>query len=236
MADKAVDFEPQDLFNLGGSFVAKASSTTTDQETTVERKSSDGKTIAEFCQFGGMTRYSATYEYGGADLVTDFVAKLAQIVNSIAIDTIRLTLGAQAIVQIQIDGHNHDSNAHAAPAPASGLFDGYNLALSGLIGAAQGSCGINDGDKPFSNSDGDSDLVSLTINFTCNHVDEFGSDGEHFAGDWFAGKVEVNAEYVGAPTLTTTGWTVRPQETAEGSEQADKFTITAEKALAVTTA
>lgn len=228
-----VDFVPTNHFSLDSDFVVK-SSTTAESEETIKQESSDGKTVLAYHDFNPITRYTAEYEYRGSNLATDLEAKLAQVVNDIWIDQIVITLAHKQAAKIRIEGHNHAANAHAAA--GSGEFDGFALALSTYIGSSQGPTGLASGGKPWANANADATQTGLTLTYRCEHVDVEDHAGDHFAGDSFVGEVEARAEFIGTPTLTTTGWEMTSTELSEASKQADTYSAVGVKALTVTTA
>lgn len=203
MADASVNLQANDLFNLGSSFEAQSSSTVV-QDTVSRIRDSQGGfiTVANngVNNTNTVTRYTANYVYSGTDLDGDFTAKVGQVVNSIMVDSITVTMEAEQPVKIDMTGHNHSANAHIAA--TTGLFDGFNCNLTNLAGAAvtgwdcpalSSTIGIDSGS--------DSAITKIVLAYTAEHEDLVDKDGDHHVGTTFGGICNISLSFVGIPSF-----------------------------------
>lgn len=233
--DKSVDRQGIDTFALGDKFESQSGSKTTSWDVP-DRKDAKGDTV-EIVTRNEKYEFSQDYNYNGVDLATDLTAKLKlgeTVIGvgtaKILIDEVSITFGEQAAVKIAIKGHNHDQNPHEGVCMSAGTTTGVALDLASIIGAAVKAWDVPV-DKPFANADTDSSPTSLSVNLKIGHDDVKGADGNHLVGASFDPMVEVSLDYVGAPTLTTTGWTVTSDETSNGNQAFDTSKISAKRQL-----
>jgi hypothetical protein len=114
-------------------------------------------------------------------------ANIGEVVNSIALTGISITLNKNAAARMTLTGHNHTANAHTAT----------NLAAHGIeISAAFGAEDLLGGTA------GDNAAVeSVQVNITCDHTDEADEGGEdHFCGQNHNAKIQVTQTWLGVPT------------------------------------
>lgn len=226
MADKVVTYNAVDVLSLGANFGA-VSNGDTEQHEVIDRLKSDGELHSKV-RFNQIDSKPVTYEYLGSDLAADLTAKLGQVVNSEKVTGITLTFRHKQAIQIAIECHNHPTNAHAAG--TTGEFDGYGLELSTLIGAGV-AYGMPTGGKPWANSNTNASQIGLTLRYSCQHDEREGDTGEHFTSHDSNGQVEATAEFLGNPTLTTTGWTIATDDDQKSRQNAQGVTVTGSKGL-----
>lgn len=237
MSDKAVNMQATDLFALGSGFEVQSSSRTLPAEV-VEGMDADGD-LSQQKEYQDRLEYQAEYEYAGSALETDFVAKVGKCLTGAAsevilLDRVTITLAPRKRVRLSLQGHNHGQNAHAV-STTPGELDGYSLDLATLLGSAVGSYDCPDS-KPWSNSGSASTTIELTLAFTTEHVDGEDKAGLHHVGRSHKGKVEATVKYLGAPTLTLTGWKMTQKPAFnDANQQLDTWTYVGSKALARTT-
>lgn len=234
MAEK-VALQATDVFSLGANFKAQSTSNPDLQQTVNRGADADGHYVTSD-ESDSRNAYSCSYLYVGTDLGTDLVAKVGEVVNSIMIDTITISLGAQAQVRVDVAGHQHSDNPHVAA--VSGEFDGYDLDLTGadVLGATvQGAWDIS-ATAGFNNSNADADLIGVTLTFSSTVYDGVGRDGNHWTGANRLGIVTKTEEWIGVPVLSTTGWQVESKASTDSNADFDKQTVSASKALTATTA
>jgi len=220
MADKAPG-GPQatDHFSLGANFAVQTSNNN-DTKDVYRAFNGDGD---EGCvtTFNNRNEYTASYVHCGSDLDTDLGTLLTAFGgqhNSIQVTDVSISFSADSHATIDVTGHQHDSNAHSSDIGQANLVS--------VIPDGFGGVGVP---AFWSNADANSTPVSATLNLTLEHFDQIGADGEHFAGANTRIRAELSVTYAGAPTLTTTGWTVSEEDLAESNEEFDTTAITADK-------
>jgi len=224
MADKVVDMQATKLFSEHANFHAQSSSDNDLQDYAVV-PDADGD-VAGGCEDAGSNKrneYTGTTQYCGTDIVSDagvLFTTFGEVANSKAVDDITVTFRLDQYPEMTINGHNHDTNAHEALDDAD---------VSSVIPGSTGGVGCPD---IWSNAAANADPISVTVRFTLEHVDQNDADNEHFVGANKNFKAEVTAEYVGVPTLTTTGWKIDSENTADSNGEFDSYTITAHKFFA----
>lgn len=231
MSDAAVGFGATDLFNLGANFKCQNSNSEETSEVLSFADANGHGAMLDNCNT--TTRHKASYTYSGTDLATDLAINIAKVHNSILVDKVSIRCQAKQPATIDIEGHQHSNNAHAASV-TPGDFDGYDMDLSALIGAAFAGKHIP-ATLPMANSADDAACIGLTLDFSAEHADVENEDGDHHFGRSHSGVLQVTEEFVGAPTLTTTGFTVESDTDADQNRDGDRNTVRARKWLAATT-
>lgn len=225
MADKTPG-GPQavDLFAMGTAFRAQESNE--DVNSQVARAfTSDGD---EGCVslYDTRTDKVVDYRYCGTGIVAGFGSVLTSFgnqKNSIQVTAITVTFSVGDQPRVQMVGHNHTQNDH------SGNIGQANM--SSVIPSGIGGLTVP---NIWTNNNGDSSPIEVTVNFLLDHIDQMGADGFHFAGANIHLRVEVNARYTGIPSLSTDGWTVRSTTTTKSNENFHNYVIQAEKYFAKT--
>ncbi len=231
MSTITADRQATDLFSLGNKFKARQS-LSREMDDLARLLNSLGDVFTQTA-VNGRTRSKTVYEYVGSDLATDLTVKVGQVVNSILLDSVSLFFRKQQPVRLELAGHNHDDNAHAAA--GSGEFDGFGLELSTLIGANVGAFGAPQ-NKPFTNSEASARQVGLRLRYIAGHEDLQENDADHLTGTSFEGLVTARCEYLGEPSLDTTGWLLESYVVAEDDQEFDRRVMLACKTLTRTTA
>jgi len=220
MADKAVDFGAVDTFSLGAGFEPQSNNTPITKE--VGRVLDENGDLAAQTTFGTKTEKSVSYKYTGADLDADFTLKLGEVVAGYHIDSISFKFASQEAVGIDITGHNHAENAHAVG--AAGDFDGYELALTALIGDAMAGWGVP-ANLPMANSDTDCDCIGVSLNYALTHKDNNGGAGTHWVGTDADGRVDGDMTFISTPTLISTGFTLPNTAESQGNQDHEGATV-----------
>ena len=221
MADKTVDLGGTDLFSLGANF-----GTTRSESLTVKdlQENTDGINDS-FCSSmtNERTEYTQDANYCNAspDIKTDLgekLSKFGQVVGSIAPTELTITFEAGKSATVSITGHNHAANAHSAL---------RNCDASGDIPASSG-LGVP---AIFADAGTNSSPVRATVRVSCDHIDEQDTSDGHWVGQSTHFRVDVEVEYIGTPSLTTTGWNVDSAGGNDGNTTFDHYTIKAHKFL-----
>jgi hypothetical protein len=202
MADATIALEASNLFGLAAAF------NTTDSTTSVKR--TNVQALDELgnvaCQrsVGTQTEYTQTANYCGTDFVSDlgtFLTKFGDVQNSKIVTGLSVTLSAAGYVTVQVTGHNHAENAHAA-----GLTVGY-ADVSNFFPHETG--------EPFKSWDGfgvptfgvtvgdNASPSGASVTFSMNHIDTNDQNGDHLVGKNITPKCELKMDFEGIPTSNT---------------------------------
>jgi len=224
MADKSVDMQATDLFSLGANFDAQSSSDS-DMQDFASVADANGD-VGGGCESAGendRNEYSCPYGYCGSDIVTDLgtvLTTFGEVVDSKALTELTVNFRLDAYPELTLTGHQHDNNAHTA-------LD--NADVSSVIPASTGGVGCPD---IWTNADTDSSPISVTVRFSLEHVDRNDADNQHWVGANKNFRVDVTAEYIGTPSLTTTGWKVDSVVSNDSNAEMDTTVYTAHKFFA----
>lgn len=224
MADAVVDMAATMMFGLGANFKAQSSSDSDlDDFAQIQDANGDTGGGCESSAFNARNEYSLSAGYCGTALVTDLsviATTFGVVADAKAPTELIITWRNDAQPEVTINGHNHDANAHAvSPALAT-----YNISADI---PANGGVIVPD---IWANAAGAvSDPISVTLRFSLEHVDQNNADGAHFVGENKNCRADVTAEYVGVPSLTTTGWAVDSVVSADSNSAFDTTTYTAHK-------
>lgn len=219
MTDKAVDMQASDLLALGANFKEQGSSDD-DREDFAQVADADGD-VAGGCNTSAENKrneYSNDFGYCGTDIVSDLGTMLTafgEVVDSKAVTELTITFSQERQPELSFVMHNHDDNAHAA-------LDNFDL--SDAIPASTGGVGCPD---IWSNADTDSSPTSVTVRMAVEHVDAQDKDNKHWVGASKNARVDVTAEYIGTPSLTTTNWSVESEVDSDSNSEFDKTTVNA---------
>jgi hypothetical protein len=153
---------------------------------------------------GTQTEYTQTANYCGTDFVSDlgtFLTKFGDVQNSKIVTGLSVTLSAAGYVTVQVTGHNHAENAHAA-----GLTVGY-ADVSNFFPHETG--------EPFKSWDGfgvptfgvtvgdNASPSGASVTFSMNHIDTNDQNGDHLVGKNITPKCELKMDFEGIPTSNT---------------------------------
>jgi hypothetical protein len=202
MADAAVNLEASNLFGLHANFNTTAS-TTSVVETNVAVNDEVGNVE---CQrnIADITNYTQSASYCGSDFVADmgtFLTKFGDLQTIGVVTGLTVNMTASGYVTIDITGHQHATNAHAA-----GLTLGYadvsdffphevGEAFEAWDGFGVPDFGVTLG--------ADSSFASASVTFSMNHVDQMDEAGDHLVGKNITPRCELSADFVGVPTSNT---------------------------------
>ena len=202
MSEASVDLVASNLFGLGANFKTTASTTSTVQ-TNVAVNDEVGNVA---CQrsISDIINYTQSASYCGADFVGDMGTFLTQFGNFQTIGVVTglsFSLSAAGYVTVDITGHQHDANAHAAGltlgyADMSDIFpheiteafvawDGYGVPDFGVTLGA------------------DSSPSGASVSLSMSHVDQMNESGAHLVGKNITPRAEISMDCVGIPTSNT---------------------------------
>jgi len=251
MADAAIDFQGVDLFNLGSTNFKALDGTKQVTNVVYMSENSLGDEHAKFIKEDKID-FTCNYDYVGSDFQADFTHLLGVVYTGtdgdVLLDSAVFTFAERSVIKVALTGHNHTINPHtgavgsgtgaagSATEGADNNFAGFDLDLSTILGATALSSEDCPTQYPFSNSDADTSQIGVTLSYSSEHTDVQSGDGEHFAGRSFNGQLSISAEFVGTPTLTTTGFTVENTSDGNANKAFDNYSITATKKLARTVA
>jgi hypothetical protein len=225
MADVVVASAASDLFSLHANFVEQGSSDS-DLDDYAQTPDANGDVNAgcESAAFNARNEYTNEFKFCGTDIVSDFGVVLSTfgvIANLKQITEITVQFSNTDFPIINVTGHNHDAQAHGAT-PALPTFD-----FSAAIPAVTGGVGVPD---IWSNSaSATSTPTSVTVTFAIDHIDALDANGAHFVGTNKNGRVDVTADYINTPTLTTTNWKIDSQVLNDSNTDFDTFNISAHR-------
>lgn len=240
MADPSVDILASDLFAMHANFNPQPNTTTValDEKTTLDAYGNGACSRTT----GDITEVTQSFTYCGSDFMTDigtFLTEFGNVQNSQVITSLAINMTAADYATVDITGHNHTTNAHAAGlaighADVSGaLPDGVGEAFENWdgFGVPDFEVGVGSNSTP----------ASATITFTMNHVDEYDEAGDHFVGKNITPRSELTMDFTGIPTSNTpaslevvlsapTGapdWYVTSTDSNESNEEFDTFAFSA---------
>lgn len=202
MADAAVVIEASNLFSLAAAFKTQSSGTT---------EESNGVTVLD--EFGNVscervitdiTTYTQSSQYCGTDFITDlgdFLLKFGDVHGGKCLTGLTVNMTAGEYCSVDMEGHNHTANAHAA-----GLTLGYadvsdflpheiTEAFVAWNGFGVPDFGITVG--------ADASPSSATATFSMTHVDQIDEQGAHLVGKNITPRCELTIDFSGIPTSNT---------------------------------
>jgi len=203
MADATVALEATNLFSLSANFNTSASSTS-EGSTAVNVMDEVGNVACETI-ITDITNYTQSASYCGSDFMTDigtFLTKFGDVQNSKVVTGLTINMTAGGYVTIDITGHNHAENAHAA-----GLTLGYADVSDFLPHEATEAFISWDGFGIPADYDitvgANSSSSSASVTFAMNHVDQTDENGDHLVGKNITPRCELSMDFVGIPTSST---------------------------------
>ena len=199
MADATIDLQASNLFSLHSNFKTSSSGTSV-QSNNVTVMDESGNVSCETNIFD-ITNYTQSAGYCGTDFLTDlgtFATQFGTVQGSKIVTGVSISMSAGEYCTIDVEGHNHDENAHAA-----GLSIGYadvsdflphevGEAFAGWNGFGVPDFGITLGDN--------ASPISATVSFAINHVDQIDEAGDHLVGKNITPRCELSMDFSGIPT------------------------------------
>jgi hypothetical protein len=202
MADAVIDLVASNLFGLNAAFKTQSSST---GKKTVNASNRDEVGNVS-CQrnVGEQTDYTQSAVYCGADFIGNLGTLLTQfgnVQNSKIVTGLTVNMTAGQYATVEVTGHNHTENAHAA-----GLSIGY-ADVSDFLPHETG--------EAFKNWDGfgvpdfgvttgaNATPSSASVSFSMNHIDTDDENGDHFTGKNITPRCELKMDFEGIPTSNT---------------------------------
>lgn len=199
MADAVISLEASNLFSLGANF--KTTSSTTSEGSTNPLVMDESGNVSCEQIITDVTTYSQSASYCGSDFVGDFgtfLTSFGDVQGGKAVTGITINMTAGEYVTVDIEGHNHASNAHTVleladvsdflPHEATEAFnawDGFGVPDFGITLGANSS------------------PASATVSFTINHIDKVDETGQHFVGTNITPRCELSLDTTGVPTSNT---------------------------------
>lgn len=203
MADASIDLQASNLFSLNSNFKTSTSGTSeTSNNVTVMDEL--GNVSCERNIFD-ITSYSQSAGYCGSDFIGDlgtFLTEFGNVQGGKIVTGVTVNMTAGEYCTIDVEGHNHDQNAHAA-----GLNIGYadvsdfmphelTEAFNAWNGFGVPDFGVTVGS--------DASPASATVTFAMNHVDQMDEAGKHLVGKNITPRCELSMDFSGIPTSNTT--------------------------------
>jgi len=205
MADATIALEATNIFGLPSGF-----NTTSSGINVVETNVAVNDEVGNVeCQrnIADMINYSQSATYCGTNFVGDITTFLTQFGNAqtgtvtAVVTGISLSMSAQGYVTIDLTGHNHAENAHAA-----GLTLGY-ADVSDFLPHEAGEAFVawdGFGVPDFGVTLGDNASPSgASVTFSMNHVDQMDESGDHLVGKNITPRCELSMDFIGVPTSNT---------------------------------
>lgn len=204
MADKDVQYEASNIFGLNSNF--KGSGSTTDGTSTNPQVQDELGNVSCERVIQDRTDYTWSGQYCGSDFVGDlgtFLTEFGNVQNGKLVDSVSITFTSADYVSIDVNGHNHDVNAHEA-----GLAVGYcdvsdflpheiGESFASFTGFGVPDFGVTLGDNATPSG------ATVTFSFG-THDDKVDESGDHFVGKNITPRAELTIDFVGIPTSNTT--------------------------------
>lgn len=224
MADAAVNFGANDIFGLGGSFVAQTA-TNNDNDRYAEMRKADGDNSRESGAFDGRDDATATYKFSADVGLGAALPDIGSVSNGYVIETVSIEMSNEDFPTINITGHKHDVNSHV-----DGTLPEYSIP-AGTAALITGAFGVYD---LGANAGATTACQSGTYEITAEHIDVLDCDGDHFAGTGFHGMETLNMTYVSSAGNVTgftkagadPDWVTDSVEETESNETFDTVTVT----------
>lgn len=225
MADASVGLNATDIFGLGGNFHAQNSST----RTVLERAmilDANGNNQCE-TMINQMDEVTTSYAYcnGTPDIASDlgtFLTQFGDVQNSYIITQLVINYSAGQYATVDVTGHQHNANTHAA-----GASIGY-ADVSASVPASSGfgvptMAGVTLGDN--------ASPISQSITLSMNHVDAMDADGAHFVGKNITPTADTTVTYQGVPTTAQpfTNWTTDSYGGDDANSDFDTYEVAAHR-------
>ena len=211
MADATVAIEATNLFGLHTNFQTTSSATNV-VETNVAVNDEVGNVECQ-SNIADITNYTQSATYCGSDFMTDigtFLTQFGDFQTIGVVTSLTINMSAGNYVTIDITGHQHGANAHAA-----GLTLGYADVSNFLPHEATESFvswdgfGIPEdttaGDTVFKiTGGGNASPSSASVTFSMDHKDQTDEAGAHLVGKNITPRCEGSVDFIGVPTSVTT--------------------------------
>jgi hypothetical protein len=202
MSDASVAINASDIFSLNSNF--KTQSSGTSKETSnITVLDSNGNVTCE-TNIADITNYTQSATYCGSDFHAHLGTLLTQFGNvqgGKLVTGLTINMSAAEYVSIDIEGHNHDSNAHSS-GTSIGYADvsdflphGTGESFSSWNGFGVPDFGIVTGSN--------ASPASATVTFSMSHVDQTDHAGAHLVGKNITPRCELSMSFSGVPTSQT---------------------------------
>lgn len=220
MADKYVDLEATDRFDLGGLFVAQTSSLSSDlSHAKMKKANGDYQKFSD--TFNITETVNVSYEYNADSGLSNDLPFIGSIQNGWSITSINVETATGEYPKINIEGHNHSVNPHDAVNQLNQY--GVTLVIDGALGA-------DDFAGLAVTALADACIQSSSYTLSVNHVDAECGGGDHFVGQQIEGMEAITCNYIGLiGDKTLIGWTVTNYGDDDSNADFDTSTISMER-------
>jgi len=224
-----VRYGSKDLFSLGPSFTPQSTSET-HAITYAEKRNALGE---ESCaqEKDNMVTAQASYTYEGSDLINELKSSLVLggLKEEFLITAISINFSNTSTIKVSVTGHKHlTGNGHN---DGSSVLSNYEVDLALAVLTVPSCMGVPI-DGSFENTNPDSNVRSMTVNFTCKHNDIPSNLGVHKCGHNFDGRIAVSVNYIGVPDVVLPeGWHLTSQPFNTNNQSFEITEISAYKSL-----
>ena len=230
MPQPTVSFGAVDVFSANANFEEQDDSSILN-ETSANMLDSSGNSEVETTGLNTTTEYSVSYKYKGVALATDLgtlLTKFGDVHGSGKVTALSINFRAGDYPTVTVTGHNHTENAHTAQLP-----EGYADVSAAVPASAGFGVPTPTGQTWGANATGQ----SLTISFSCQHVDREDYAGNHFVGKNITVRAEMSMEWLGTPTTPdATGWTLDSKGDNDANTDYEGYVYTAHRYFDLATA
>lgn len=202
MADATVAIEASNLFSMEASFQTQSSGTAV-VSNNVTVQDEFGNVSCESV-ITDITNYTQSAQFCGSLFVTalgTFLTKFGDVQGSKCVTGLTINMTAGEYCTVDVEGHNHDTNAHATGLPL-GHADVSDFLPHELLepfvdwnGFGVPDFGITLG--------ANASPSSATVTFSMTHVDQIDADGAHLVGRNITPRCELSMDFSGLPTSVT---------------------------------
>jgi hypothetical protein len=202
MADAVIDLTATNLFGLNAAF--KTSASTTSKKTINVQSMDESGNVSCQRNVGEQTDFTQSASYCGTDFIANlgtFLTQFGNVQSSKVVTGLTINMAAGQYVTIEVSGHNHTENSHAA-----GLAVGYadvsdflphetGEAFKSWDGFGVPTFGVTLGDNATPSA--------ATVTFSMTHTDTNDENGDHFVGKNLTPRCELKMDFEGIPTSNT---------------------------------
>jgi hypothetical protein len=225
MADAAVGLNATDLFALGGNFSAQNSSTMTMLDRAMMLDANGNQQCETMINQRDEVTVSYAYCNAVPDIKTDlatFLTKFGDVQGGYLITGLTINFAAGEYATVDITGHQHNANAHAA-----GVAIGY----SDVSASVPANAGYGVPTMTGVTLGANATPISTSITLSMNHIDVINATGAHFVGKNLTPTAEISVQYQGVPTTAQpfTGWTTDSYGGSDGNSEFDTYDVTAHR-------
>ena len=219
MADKVVAMAASDLFSLHANFKEQGSTTRTILD--FSQVADANGDVGGGCEDAGSNsrlEYTGNYKYCGTDIVSDagvLLSTFGEVMNSKAVTEAVFEFSQEAQIMLALTGHQHGDNTHEAQ-------NNFDCSATTIIPATTGGIGVP---AFVSDAGTNSSPRRATLRISVEHDDAQDSANAHWVGNNKNCRIDLSIEYIGTPSLTTTGWKVDSAGADDSNSEFDTYAI-----------